>query len=308
MFDQVISVIATGIAFTTPILLAAIGENFSERAGVIVLAVEGEILAAAFCSFIVVVFTGSYLLGALAGLTAAMIIAVVHAFASVTLCVDQIVSGIGLNMVAAAGTSFFFRRIFWGGEVVTSLPSFPVLDKISIPLLSDIPILGPILFHHNILTYAALLAVPLASFLLYRTNYGLAIRASGEDPDAVEATGMKASATRYWSVILGGFFSGLGGIALAMGETGIFMDGMSAGRGFLAVSAVIFGNWQPWRVMAGALLFGVISSLQTFFQALGVPVPHQLLQMLPYVVCVLALAAATQRAKVPASLGIPYRR
>jgi general nucleoside transport system permease protein len=308
MLDQMVSVFASGIAFTTPILLAAIGENFSERAGVIVLAVEGEILAAAFCSFIVVSSTGNYFLGLMAGVAAAALIALIHAFASVTLSVDQIVSGIGLNMIVFAGTSFFFRQIFWGEEVVTSLPNLSILDNIPLPLLSQIPILGPILFDHNILTYIAILTVPLASFVLYKTNYGLAIRASGEDPDSVNSAGINSATVRYVSVILGGVLAGLGGVSLSMGETGIFMDGMSAGRGFLAVSAVIFGNWRPGKVFLGAMLFGLLSSLQTYLQAVGAPIPHQFMQMMPYIICILALAAATRKATVPASLGIPFRR
>jgi simple sugar transport system permease protein len=307
MVDQVVNIITSGIVFSVPILLAAIGETFSERAGIIVLAVEGEILAGAFTSFIVVNTTGNYFLGLMAGICAGVLIALIHAFGTVTLRVDQIVSGIGLNMVVLAATSFFFRQIFWTGEL-TFLPHIQVLDKLPIPLLWQIPVLGPILFNHNFLTYTALLLVPIASFVIFRTNYGLAIRAAGEDPNAADAAGIKVILAKYLSVLIGGALAGLGGVVLALGQSGVFMDGMSAGRGFLAVSAVIFGNWNPWGVLIGALLFGLLESLQVFLQAIGSPIPYQFMQMLPYIVCVLALAVATRKARIPAALGIPFHR
>lgn len=307
MVDQVVNIITSGIVFSVPILLAAIGETFSERAGIIVLAVEGEILAGAFTSFIVVNTTGNYFLGLIAGIFAGVLIALIHAFGTVTLRVDQIVSGIGLNMVVLAATSFFFRQIFWTGEI-TFLPHIQVLNKLPVPLLWQIPILGPTLFNHNFLTYTTLLLVPIASFVIFRTNYGLAIRAAGEDPNAADAAGIKVILAKYLSILIGGALAGLGGVALALGQSGVFMDGMSAGRGFLAVSAVIFGNWNPWGVLIGALLFGLLESLQVFLQAIGSPIPYQFMQMLPYIVCVLALAVATRKARIPAALGIPFHR
>jgi general nucleoside transport system permease protein len=308
MVDQIVAVIASGVGFTTAILFAAIGENFAERSGVIVLAVEGELLASAFCSFIVVSLTKNILLGIAAGILIAALVALIHAFASITLGVDQIVSSIGLNMVVFGATSFFFRQIFWGKANVFTLPQIPVLNKIAIPYLSQLPVVAPVFFNQNILTYLALLMVPLAALILYRTNFGLNIRSVGEDPDAALASGINIVITRYSSVIIGGVLAGLGGIALTLGETGIFMDGMSAGRGFLAVSAVIFGNWKPANILIGAMLFGIIGSIQTFLQALGSPIPYQFMQMLPYITCILALALATNKATVPVSLGIPFRK
>lgn len=307
MVEILIKTVAVGITLASPILLVALGELISERSGVLNLGIEGGMLMGAFLSFVVAHTTGNYYLAALVGMLGGMLISFIHAFASISLSVDQIVSGIGLNIVCMGVTSFFLREIYWASASVT-LPTIRVVPELHLPFLDNIPILGPILLGHNFFTYLAFALVPIIYFLMFRTNYGLIIRAVGENPEAASTAGISVRRVRYFSVITGGLLAGLGGVALALGESGCFNDNMTAGRGFIAVAVVIFGNWRAVKAMIGALIFGIINSVQFTLQALQSPIPYQFLLMLPYISCILALIFATHSARVPGALGKPFRR
>lgn len=307
MIEILIKTLAVGVTLTTPILLVALGELISERSGVLNLGIEGGMLVGAFLGFVVAHSTGNYYLATLVGMLGGAMISLIHAFASITLSVDQIVSGIGLNIVSLGATSFFLRKIYWAGASAT-LPTVRVIPELNLPLLENIPVLGPILLEHNLFTYLAFALVPVIYFLMFRTNYGLIIRAVGENPEAAATAGINVRTVRYLSVTAGGLMAGLGGVALALGESGCFNDNMTAGRGFIAVAVVIFGNWRAVKVMLGALIFGIINSVQFTLQALQSPIPYQFLLMLPYISCILALIFATHGALVPGALCKPFRK
>jgi general nucleoside transport system permease protein len=246
------------LVLTTPILLAAIGELISERAGVLNVGLEGMMLAGAFFSFWVAWGTGSLLLGVLAGLAAGIAFGVIMALLSVQAQADQIVSGVGINILAIGLTTLLFDEIF-GRRAIVELDR---IGSIAIPGLSDIPEFGPVLFDHDPVLYFAFLSVPLAWYLLYRTRWGLSIRAAGEMPAAAETAGVSIRRVRWMSVLTASAMAALGGIFLALVSLGIFRQEMTAGRGFLALVAVIFGRWHPVGVLGACLVLGGADALQ----------------------------------------------
>jgi simple sugar transport system permease protein len=227
------------------------------------------------------------------------------AFFTVTLKVDQVISGMGIYLLGA-GMSSFLYRIAYG--VRTTPPSIEGLSGLTIPLLSDLPILGPVLFQHDALVYLALLLVPALGFILSRTTLGLKIRAVGENPEAADTLGVNVDALRYLCVILGGVLGALGGAYISIAHLRIFADNMTVGRGFIAVAIVYFGKWRPFMTFVGALVFGGAYALQLWIQASGAPIPHQLLLMLPYALTIAILAIVARQARGPAALTRPFRR
>jgi simple sugar transport system permease protein len=251
--------VAAAIVITTPILLAAVGELISERAGVLNVGLEGMMLVGAFASYWVTWKTGNTVVGALAGGMAGVVTAVTMGLIAIEAKADQIVTGVGINLVAAGVTAFGFDQIFGARPVI-------VVDRIgtiAIPGLSHLPGgIGPALFDHDWLAYLAFLMVPVSWYLLYRTKWGLAIRASGELPEAADTAGASVRRIRWLSVLTAGFFAGLGGSYLVLVSVGLFHQDMTAGRGFLALVAVIFGRWRPLGVLGAALVLGGIDALQ----------------------------------------------
>jgi simple sugar transport system permease protein len=300
-----VSLLAGAIRLSTPIILAGLGEVFAERSGVLNLGVEGVMLMGAFASFWGASVTGSPWLGLLIGMLAGVIMALIMAFFSVTLGADQVISGMGLYLLGVGMSSFLYRIAF---GVRTTPPSIEGLESLSIPILSDIPILGPILFQHDALVYLALLLVPILSFVLARTTLGLKIKAVGENPEAADTVGVNVKAIRYLCVIVGGILGALGGAHIAVAHLKIFADNMTVGRGFIAVAIVYFGKWRPFMTFVGALVFGGAYALQLWIQASGAPIPHQVLLMLPYALTIVILALVARQARGPAALTKPFRR
>lgn len=267
LFDA--ALLASTIGLTVPILLASVGELISERAGVLNVGLEGMMLAGAFGAYWATWATGSLLLGALAGIGAGLLFGVIMAVLSVRLGADQVVSGVGINILAIGATTFAFNEIFGSREQI----SVDRIDTLAIPGLHELGGVGSALFDQDPVTYLALLSVPGAWYLLFRTKWGLSVRGAGEFPAAVDAAGVSVSRVRWLGVFAAAGCAGLAGAYLSIVEVGIFRQEMSAGRGFLALAAVIFGRWHPVGVLGACLLFGVADALQLRLQAEGsVPV------------------------------------
>ena len=297
-----IGVIATGIRLATPYLLAALGEMLSQRAGVFNLGLEGIMLMGAFTGFYVTYVSQSPLLGLLAAIITGGLMGLLMAFVSVTLQAEQGISGIGLSMLGWGLSGLFFRLYVDGIQSIAGLKAW------KIPELGDIPLLGPMFFNHNVIVYFAFLLVPFMWFVLFRTTWGLSVRAVGMTPQAVDTMGVSVSGLRYQCLILGGMMAGLAGATLTVANTHMFADNITAGRGFIAIALVYFGRWSPWGILAGSLLFSMADSFQLWVQVLGINFPYELAVMLPYIVTIIALMISFGRVWPPAALGKPYER
>ncbi len=300
-----VGLLAATLRLATPLLFATIGELLTERAGVLNLGIEGTMLMGAMAGYLVAYQTGSLWLGlggaALSGAALGLLMAVL----TVTLGVSQHVSGLGVTLLATGLTQYVYRMVIGAPSVPPSVRPFPVL---SIPGLGDLPVLGPI-FQHYLLVWIALALVPLASLVLYRTHLGLAIRTVGENPKAAEVAGVSVHAIRYLCVTAGAVLMALGGAFLSLAHFNIFLFGMVAGRGWIAIALVVFGNWQPGKCLAGALFFGGLDALQFRLQAVGFKaVPYQFFLVLPYILTIVALVGVSRRAAYPGALLLPYKR
>ncbi len=298
-----IGIIAASLRSATPIILAALGETFAERSGVRNLGVEGMMIMGAFISFFAVYLTGNHWLGLLAGLVIGALLALLFAYMSITLKVDQIISGLVITIFGLA-LSWFLYLSFLGQKVTT----VEVWGPTSIPLLNQIPIIGPSLFNQNILTYFAIILAFILTIFLFRTTSGLAIRAVGENPLAADTTGIKVERTRYLCTIFGGIMAGIAGACLATVNFNSFISNMTAGRGWIAIVMVIFGRWRPSWVFGGGLLFGFLESLQLRLQALYFPLPRHVILMTPYLFTLVVLVLVSKKARGPAALAIPYKK
>lgn len=301
-----IGVLAAGIRLATPILLAALGEVFAERAGVLKISIEGEMLVGALFGFLGTFYSKNIWFGFAIGMGVAALYSLIAGFFSITLKVDQVITGITLNILALGLTSFVYRFILGKSFIPPSITS---LEAVKIPWLSEIPILGPILFQQNVIVYLTFfLFVPLTTILLFKTSFGLNLRAVGEYPLAADTMGVHVYRTRYLCVMIGGLFAGLGGAFMTLAQLNMFTENLTAGRGFIALAAVIFGRWHPVGAMVATLLFGIADALQLRLQALGVNVPYQFLLMLPYVLTIVALVGVVKRTNAPAALAVPYEK
>jgi general nucleoside transport system permease protein len=299
------SILASMLRLATPLLLAALGEMVAERSGVLNLGVEGMMLLSAFTSYVVTYFTGSLLLGLLVAVLTGGLMALLMAFMAVTLKVEQIVTGMALNLLGA-GLSVFLLRLIFGttGDLIT----IPLFNPVQIPLLSGLPLVGPVLFGQRPLTYLAFGLVPVIWFFMYRTKYGLQLRAVGESPKAVDTKGVDVARLRYLATIFGGLMAGLAGAALTLGASPRFVPGITAGRGWLAIVIVIAGNWLPWRITLAALVFALLDAFQLQVQGIGVQIPYQILLAAPYVFAIVAMMINRVRSEAPSFLGVPYQR
>ncbi|MCC7450683.1 MAG: ABC transporter permease [Anaerolineae bacterium] len=298
----IISVIAATLLVSTPILLAALGETINERAGILNLGIEGTMVCAAFIGFWAAKATNSVEVGLLAGLLAGAALGLLMAFLTVTLGLSQHVSGLGVTLLGTGLALFLYRLAFPDPKLPPKLDApFPMLS-----IFSGTP-LEPI-FSQYALTYLAVLLVPICWWLLYRTGIGLNMRAVGENPEAADTAGVNVLRVRYAALIAGGALMGAGGAFLSLAQLGSFTYGIVAGRGWVAIALVIFGNWNPVRVLVGALLFAVFQALQLRWQAQGVDLPYWFLLALPYLVTILALTLAGRNASYPAALLKPYKR
>ncbi|HRW50184.1 MAG: ABC transporter permease [Caldilinea sp.] len=297
-----IGIAHSGVRLATPYLFAATGEMFGQRSGVLNLGVEGVMLMGAFAAYYAVFLGGDPWLGVLAALAVGALMGLLMALISVTMQAEQGISGIGLTLFGL-GLSSLLLKVLVGSPI--SIEGFPVLR---IPVLSDIPLVGPVLFDHDVLVYLAYLMVPVSIFLLNRTTWGLKIRAVGQNPEAADSLGVRVNAVRYGTVIFGSALAGLAGASLSIGLLNIFQENMTNGIGFIAVALVYFGGWRPLGVLAGALLFSTVSAFQLWMQVLGVPIPSDLAVMLPYVLTIVVLAVGVKQIRQPAALTKPYER
>ena len=290
------------ISLATPFLYAAIGETFAQTSGVLNLGVEGIMLLAAYGAFYVALNTGNLWLAMLVAVIIGLLMGLLMAFISVTLKAEQGISGIGLYMFGLGASSLLFKL------TIGTVKTIEGFQPIKIPLLGDLPIVGPILFDHSIPVYGAFLLVPISWWVLSRTTLGLRIKAVGQNPAAADSLGISVDGIRYFSVCLGSVLAGIAGASLSVALVNLFQDNLTAGQGFIAVALVYFGGWSPWGVMGGALLFSIVNSIQLWMQVLGVKIPSDVAVMLPYLLTIAALAVTVNRARQPAALDKPFER
>lgn len=301
-----VSVLAMTFRMAAPLIFGTLGEAFAERSGVLNLGIEGMMLMGASTGYLASYHTGNTWLGVMAAGIAGALMGLIMAFLSVTICARQHVAGIGMTIVGQ-GLSFYIFRL--GVPAPGGVPpTVETLPPVNIPVLSQIPILGPILFQHAALVYISLLLVPISAFILYKTSLGLKIRAVGENPKAADVAGTNVYRIRYLCLIIAGALAAIGGSWLSLVQSSFFLPGMTYGRGWICIALVIFGYWSPYRILAGALLFGGIDAFQLSLQAVGFKIPYQLYLMTPYIITILALIVVSRRAKYPAALLKPYRR
>jgi simple sugar transport system permease protein len=288
---------------SVPITLGALSGVLCERAGVVNIAIEGMMLASAMVSVVVGSVTESLWLGLVAGVLTGGLFGLVHAILSIRYTVDQIVSGVVINIFAAGMTSFLSSKFLQSNQ---GLNNSGIFQPFEIPLLSKIPILGPILFNNNMFIYAMFLFIIGLTVALFYTRWGLRLRSVGEHPKAADTLGINVFRTRYMAVILGGMMAGFAGAYFILGSVGRFDEGMTAGRGYIGLAAMIFGNWTPIGSFGAGLLFGFADSLASKLAILGVNIPSSFLLMAPYLATMVILAGVVGRGQMPAADGQPY--
>ncbi|WP_374308227.1 ABC transporter permease [Dongia sp.] len=312
-----LSTLAATIRMATPLIFCAMAGLFSERSGVIDIGLEGKMLAAAFAAATVAAETGSPAIALLAAILVAVLFSLVHGFACITHRGDQVVSGVAINITAAGLTVVLGHAWYARGGNTPDLAPDQRFMPITLPgaeALRDVPLIGQVYFHiisgHSLLTYAAVALVPLVWFVLYRTRFGLRLRATGEAPAVVDTAGIPVLRLRYTAVMIAGLLCGLAGTFLSISQNATFQKEMTAGRGFIALAAMIFGKWRPWPAFFACLLFGFLDAIAIRLQGVAVPglgqVPVPLIQALPYIFTVVLLAGFIGKAVAPKALGLPY--
>lgn len=295
--------VGSTIRLAAPLLLAATGELVSERAGVLNMSVEGMMLTGAFAGAVGSWATGSPVMGLALGVLCVLPVAWLQAFLSITLRANQIVTGIGINILVLGATTLGYRALFGS----RSRAEIPGLDKWAPPGLADLPVLGEHVFHQTWLLYAALVLIVGVAWVMRSTSLGLAIHSAGTAPQAAANSGLPVNRIRYGAVLFTGVMSALAGCFLSIGDIHTFTEGMTSGAGYLAIAAVIFGNWRLGRTLLACVLFGAATALQFQLPAMGVHIPNALLIMLPYVLALLAVGGLVGRQIAPAALTQPYK-
>ena len=303
---RVVSLLGGAVALAIPLVFGALGGVLGERAGVVNIAIEGQLLFGAFAAAVTASLTGSLWAGLVAAMVAGALIALILGLFAITYCVDQAIVGVVLNVLVIGLTNFLFRQVLT--PYADTLNSPERFRAVPIPVLGDIPLIGPIFFRQTPLVYVLYAVVALVAFALYRTRWGLRVRAVGEHPKAADTVGIKVNRTRYRTILLAGAIAGMGGAYFSLVSVSGFNREMTGGAGFIALAAVIFGKWDPIRATLAALLFGFASNLQGVLSAIGSPVPSQFMLMLPYVVTIFAVAGLVGRSRPPAADGVPYRQ
>lgn len=292
------------VGLSVPLIFGALGGVISERGGVVNVAIEGQLLAGAFASAVVASVTQQPIAGLFAAIIAGVLVSFVLATFSIKYIVDQVIVGVVLNVLVIGLTSFLFSKVLApNAAILNSPPRFP---RLPIPILGEIPIIGPVLFRQTIIVYIMYFAVAIVWFALFKTRWGLRLRSVGEHPQAADTVGINVNRTRFWNVALAGAIAGFGGAYFTLGSVGAFNKEMTAGAGFIALAAVIFGRWDPIRATLAALLFGFASNLQNVLSIIGSPVPSEFMLMLPYVVTIFAVAGLVGQVRGPAASGKPY--
>jgi general nucleoside transport system permease protein len=318
-FDILVSILGSTIRLSIPLLFTALAGLFSERAGIFDIGLEGKMLAAAFASACLAYITGNPWLGLLGGIAVSIIFSLIHGFASITNRGNQIVSGVALNFIAAGLTIVLGQAWFGQGGRTPQLGGEARFQPIILPFadqMREVPFIGPlyanVISGNNILTYLAFAAVPLSWWVLFSTRFGLRLRAVGENPGAVDTAGISVAWLRYRAVIVAGFLCGFAGAYLSIAQSAAFIKDMSAGKGYIALAALIFAKWKPVPVMFACLLFGFLDAFANFMQGRPVPgigeVPVQIFQALPYILTCVLLAGFIGIAHPPKAGGVPYTK
>ncbi|MBD1373649.1 ABC transporter permease [Hazenella sp. IB182357] len=304
----VTNILMTTVIYATPLVLAALGGLFSERSGVVNIGLEGLMIIGAFMGAVGTIATGSAWMGLILSIIAGIILALPHAVATITFKADQVVSGVAINFLALGISMYLVKYLYNGAGQTPVVPE--TLDRVAIPFLSEIPVIGPSLFQALPFTYIAIIAAFITYFLLYRTAFGMRIRAVGEHPHAAETAGVSVVGIRYLAVIISGALAAMGGASLSIAIGSEFNQATVAGQGFIALAALIFGKWRPLGVLGAATFFGFAVALALTGQLIGLSayVPSEILSMLPYILTILALAGFVGRAEAPNALGKPYEK
>jgi len=292
------------LALSVPLIFGALAGVLSERVGVINIAIEGQLLAGAFASALIASITGSLTLGLIAAAISGALVAGILAVFSIKYVVDQIIVGVVVNVLIIGLTSFFYSTVMTRDLVALNQP--PRFDRIDIPVLSQIPIIGPLLFSQTVIVYLMYIGVAVVYIALFKTRWGLRLRAVGEFPKAADTVGIKVYRTRYMSVMLGGALAGIGGAFFTLGAVGSFSKEMTSGAGYIALAALIFGRWNPLLATLAALMFGFAQNLQSILSIIGSDIPSQFLLMLPYALTIVAVAGLVGKVTGPAAAGKAY--
>ncbi|HEX9906451.1 MAG TPA: ABC transporter permease [Propylenella sp.] len=313
----ILLVLDSAVRLCIPLLLAALAGLYSERSGIFDIGLEGKMLVGAFAAGAIAAIYGSAWLGLCAAIVVSVAFALVHGFASITQRGNQIVSGVAINFLAAGLTAFLGQAWFGEGGRTPQLQVGERFTSIELPgaaALREVPVVGPIyadlISGHNLIVYVAFLAVPFTAWVVYRTRFGLRLRAVGENPAAVDTAGISVTFLRYRAVMIAGILCGVAGAYLSLAQSAGFGRDMTAGQGFIALAALIFANWRPWRVLGATFLFGLLSAIAIRMQGVVLPaigqVPVQFIQALPYVLTVILLAGFIGRSTPPRAGGVPY--
>lgn len=302
----VVGLLGGSLALAVPLVFGALGGVLGERAGVVNIAIDGQLLAGAFAAAMIGSLTDSTWLGIVGAMVAGMLVALILGIFAISYFVDQVIVGVVLNVLVIGVTSFMFSQVL--APNTESLNSPPRFSAWVVPVLGDIPLIGPILFRQTPIVYLLYIAVAVVTYALYRTKWGLRVRAVGEHPKAADTVGINVNRTRYRTILIAGAIAGSGGAFYTLVSVSQFNREMTGGAGYIALAAVIFGKWDPIRATLAALLFGFASNLQGVLSVLGSPVPAQFMLMLPYVVTVFAVAGLVGRSRAPAAVGLPYRK
>lgn len=299
-------IMSNAIVLAVPIALGAMGGIMSERVGVVNIAIEGQLLTGAFLAAVVGSLTDNLWLGLLAAMIGAALMSMVLAAFSIKYLVDQVIVGVVLNVLVIGITNFLYSQWLAQDGQNSNFPG--TFDIVPIPVLSEIPVLGPALFANRVTTYLAFLIIPALWFFLFKTKLGLRARAVGEHPLAADTVGINVARTRFWWVTLGGMVAGIGGAALTIGSVGAFGREMSGGQGFIALAVVILGRWHPFSAAAASLLFGFAIILRIWANQVSPGIPTDFITMVPYLVTLIAVVGFVGRVRAPAADGIPYEK
>jgi ABC-type uncharacterized transport system permease subunit len=301
---NLVNLLQNTVVGSIPLILGALAGCLCERSGVINIAIEGQLLLGAFAAAVVASAFGVLWIGLISGALAGGLLGVLLAVFAIRYLVDQIILGVVLNLLASGLTGYLYDRALTRYQNTLNSPQ--TFSAIKIPLLGDIPVIGPVFFDSTIFLYITYVMIILVQVGLFSTRWGLHVRAVGEHPTAADAVGIRVLATRYRNVILGGLLAGIGGAWLSIGSVGAFGKDMSSGMGYIALAALIFGRWRPLGAVAAALLFGFTATLQSVLSTLDVPIPSNILLMTPYIVTIVAVAGLVGRGRPPRADGKPY--
>ena len=304
MTDVISPFLEGAVRTATPLAFAALGETVVERSGIINIGLEGAIICGAFGGLVASTHQGTWLAIAAAGISG-MMVSMLFAFFVTRLRSDQIITGTAISLLSLGLTGTLYRQLYGPAGSALTTATMPVLP---VPFLSSLPLIGSALFSQPPITYVLYVLVPALWWWLYRTHAGLGLRAIGENPEAAIAAGIRALSTQFAAILFGGFMGGVAGGVLVIAQAGTFAEGMSAGRGFIAIAIVVLGRWHPVGVAAAAFVFGATSALQYLFQTMGWDLPYQVFLALPYVLTLLALAGIAGRVRAPVSLGMWIQR